>query len=220
MNIKYISALALLLPTVVFAQGKPAQPGPPSTQPQSVVDATGKVVGEIIAGGYSGASIKYLLSTGDFVVLSATPQGLSNVGVIPLATSPTNARVYFREADCSGDAYVTQGLSPAMLFTRHQAMVLQNFFLTPPSPPACPAGPVSSDWLFVRDSLDCPYDPIFPGNAITFLAYYGLGPSPLPGCAPIPAPGLTAPMSLRGPLTIYKRVEDLAAKFKTPFFIQ
>src|SRR5713226_8699385 len=101
MNISRIVAFALLLPSVIFAQGKTAQPGPPSTQPQSVVDATGKVVGEIIAGGYSGASIKYLLSTGDFVVLSATPQGsatpggLSNLGVIPMATSPTNARVYF-----------------------------------------------------------------------------------------------------------------------------
>ncbi len=218
MNIKHISALALLLPAVIFAQGKPAQPGPRSTQPQSVVDATGKVVGEIIAGGFSGASIKYPLSTGDFVVLSATPQGLSNVGVIPFGTSPTSARVYFREADCSGDAYVTPGSTPTPLFTRYQAMVLQNFFLTAPSPTACPSLPLSSAWLFVSDSLACPYSPFGPGNAITFLAYYGSGP--LPGCAPIPAPGLTAPMFSPGPFTIYKRVEDLTAKFRTPFSIQ
>jgi len=82
MNISRIFALAFLRPSAVFAQGKPAQPGPPSAQPQSVVNATGKVVGEIIAGGCSGASIKYLLSTGDFVVLSATPLGLSNFGVV------------------------------------------------------------------------------------------------------------------------------------------
>ena len=52
MNIKCISALALLLPAVVFAQGKPSQPGPPSTQPQLqyLVDATGKVVGETSGG--------------------------------------------------------------------------------------------------------------------------------------------------------------------------
>ena len=220
MNIKYISALALLLPTVVFAQGKPAQPGPPWSQPQSVVDATGKVVGEVIGGGISSALIKYTLASGDSVVLSTTPQELSNLGVVPLATSPTNARVYFREADCSGDAYVTQGLTPTMQFTRHQAMVLQNFFLTPPSPPACPFGPLRSDWLFVSDSLACPYNAFVPGNAITFLAYYGGGPSPLPGCAPIPGAGLSVPPALPPLFTIYKRVEDLAAKFKTPFSIQ
>jgi len=107
-----------------------------------------------------------------------------------------------------------------MQFTRHQAMVLQNFFLTPPSPPACPFGPVSSDWLFVSDSLACPYNAFVPGNAITFLAYYGGGPSPLPGCAPIPGAGLTVPPSLPALFTVYKRVEDLAAKFKTPFFVQ
>jgi hypothetical protein len=218
MDISRIFAFALLLPSVAFAQGKPSLPGPPSTQPQSVVDATGKVVGEIIAGGVGGASIKYTLSTGDFVVLSASPQGLSNFGVIPLGASPASARVYFREADCSGDAYVTPGPTPTAQFTRHQAMVLQNFFLTPPLPPACPSLPLSSDWLFVSDSLACPYSPLGPGNAITFLAYYGSGP--LPGCAPIPAPGLTAPMFSPGPFTIYKRVEDLTTKFTTPFFIQ
>ena len=115
MNIDRVFFFALLLPSVVLAQGKPAVPGPPSTQPQSVVDATGKVVGEIIAGGVGSAAIKYALSTGDFVVLSASPQGLSNFGVIPFGTAPTNARVYFREADCSGDAYVTPGPTPTDL---------------------------------------------------------------------------------------------------------
>ena len=221
MNIKCITALALLLPAVVFAQGKPSQPGPPSTQPQLqyLVDATGKVVGET-SGGITSALIKYTLSTGDFVFLSATPQELSSLWVVPLGNSPTNARVYFREADCSGDAYLTLGLTPAMQFTRHQAMILQ-LFLTPPSPPSCPFGPVSSDWLYVSDSLVCPYFALVPGNAITFLAYYGLGVNPVPGCAPIPG-GLTVPGApfVAPNFTIYKRVEDLAAKYKTPFSIQ
>jgi hypothetical protein len=216
MNIKCISALALLLPAVVFAQGKPSQPGPPSTQPQSVVDATGKIVGEIIAGGYGGASIKYVLSTGGFVVLQASSTALTNLGASGTALF---GKVYFKESDCSGDAYLTLGPTTiANQLTRQQAMVLTApIFSTPPSPFGnCPMGPILFDsWLYVADTSACPvlYFPGDPAHSVTFSAVYAFGPTGT-NCMPLAGP----PQG--GAFQAFHRVEDLTAKFPPPYLVQ
>jgi len=227
--------------------GPQGVPGPAGTSAatQYLVDSTGKTVGEILkleGAGLSNASIKYPLATGDFVVLSATVNGLTNYGTVPLGPPPpvppppgplVSTPVWFREADCSGDAYVAQGFNaPTLQFTQHQAMVLNILLSTPtPSPSACPL-PLSGNWLYVADSRVCPVDLLQSGNTVTFLSYYGATfPSfPIPGCIQLSAPAVPTFGVLPPPgsyilavgrfFTVYKRVEDVNAKFTPPFFIQ
>jgi collagen triple helix repeat protein len=196
-----------------------------------VIDSTNIPVGEVIkleGVGLSNASVKYLLPTGDFVVLSANVQQLTNYGVIqpgqPNAAPNPTIRVWFKEADCSGDAYVTSsGVGPTLQFTRHQALTLNVFFVTPTPPPpgSCPL-PLGN-WLYVADSLACPIDPFQPGNSITFLGYYTFGsngPGSTFGCWTLASP-VTMPTTVYlGPLTVYKRLVDLSSQFRPPFFIQ
>ena len=173
-------------------------------------------MGDIIAGGYGGASIKYLLSTGGFVVLQASSMALANPGA---SGTGLFGKVYFKESDCSGDAYLTLG--PATIanqLTRQQAMVLTSpVFGTPPSPFGnCPMGPIMFDgWLYVTDTSACPvfYFPGAPTNSVTFSAVYAPGPTGT-NCVPLSGPPQGTVFQA------FHRVEDLTAKFPPPYLVQ
>jgi hypothetical protein len=231
-------AFAVLLSFTLAGQGRPTDPGgggsSPIATPQVVVDASGVTVGEVIkleANGLARASIKYALPTGDFVVLSAAASGLTHFGVAQLlANSAMTARVFFKEADCSGDAWLLFGFGGTEQLTRRQAIIFSNIVLPPPPP-----GPVvgscspigTTNWLFTADTASCAV--LADQNSpITFAAYYGTNFNFPPGgfpsnCSPI-AGGLTIPSAAYpiggAAFAVYTRGDELLSKFRLPLHIE
>jgi len=204
--------------------GPAGPPGPTSTPtPQVVLDRHGAVVGTVDGtAGVSSATIRYSV-LGDTVFLQATSGGLQNFGtqIQPAFGGPMPARVFFKTADCSGDAYLNfAGPIPTQLLTPRQAMVIGGLFfsaLTPPPPGSCPV-PAAGTWLYVTDPFACPVTNIGPTGItpIGFVAYFGapiVGPSPNGFCAPLTVP------EPPGNFMAYHRTDDLASKFTPPFYV-
>ena len=228
----------VVAPAVLFAQGKPNNPGPPAAPaPLTVVDAAGTLVGEVFKledSGLARVSIKYPLPGGDYVVLQARMEGLSQFGSFPVASYfppgpvPANAKVYFKEVDCSGDAWVNFQVAPGFSsqLTARQAIILGGLqFGAPPTPGsgACPL-PVAygENWLYAATSaaVACPIPSYPPFSPITFNAVYAFGPNGST-CAPI-AGGRTFGDFATGPAGVFvpfSRIENLTAKFQPPFRI-
>ena len=223
-------AVALVITSSAFAQGsRPPSGGPPTTSepPQTVVDSTGKLVGEVImtTNAFSGVSVKYPLPTGDSVIMSVNADRISTFGQrIREGESPETARAFFTTSDCSGDVYLFD--FPSSQLTKRQILTLDQLRGGTGTPPDSSCVPMwrADQWLFATDELAC-WNFIPEGTTITFLSYYGFdeqNPNWETMCAPVPA-GYSMPNPLHhGPndaYKIYRPVEDLSTKFQPPFYI-
>jgi hypothetical protein len=171
------------------------------SKPYTVVDATGKNVGEVIrwddrvANYPLNAIVRYKVSNDD-VALLVTPgaiRGLQdNGGSVALFTTP----------DCSGnDMFVM--LSQAPLSKRY-GMVLSS------GNPSTVYYQPTQGWLFATDPLPARVDP---GGTVFHSQWAD------PQCVPYPAPGYVV---TPGPLGGYwmHRVEELYAKYTRPFYFR
>lgn len=227
----YLCLAATLLLTIPgFAEKPAAPPGqtpPPSTSSAgTVVDSTGKLVGEILkleAGGLTTVSVKYPLPTGDFVVMAVNADGITNFGQrVRERSDPQTAELFFTTADCSGDAYLFRPTGSQL--TKRQAIVLdalQSWFNPAPSN-GCQAVSGADRWLFASDALAC-WTMIPEGTAITFHSYYGTNmsdPNPQSNCASLQGGySMPNPQRFENIYKVYHRVEDLSIKFQPPFYV-
>lgn len=206
-------------------QGATGPQGPPGTTstapPQVVLDKNGVVVGSVVGtAGVSGATIRYFV-LGDSVLLSATSSGLTTFGgTIQPAVNASQAKVLFKEANCSGDAYLNllgPGVTPTALLTPRQALILGILVFGPLQPPplgsACPV-PAGGSWLYVTDPFSCPVNNFAgPTALIGLTSYYSQTQGPNGNCAPLNSP---EPL---GNFVVYHRTDDLASKFTPPFYV-
>lgn len=224
-------AMPLFLTGSAFSQGRPPQPGPPtqpSTPVQTVVDSTGKLVGEVIAAApnLGSAAIKYELATGEFIVMNVNADHLSTVSP-PEGESVDDAQVYFTSGDCTGPAYVFQHSNAAL--TKRQGIILS--LLEPPAPEPWTGGCIPAQsvdtWLYVTDPLAC-WTVIPEDSPMTFYSYYGYDfedPNETGAslCQPYPAgyslPNFNHQGNFGDAYKLYRRVEDLSTKFTPPFYI-
>jgi hypothetical protein len=167
----------------------------------TVVDATGKTVGEVIRWddripNYPlNAVVRYKVA-GDDVALVVTTGSIrgtqENGGSVALFTTP----------DCSGnDMFVMLSVAP---LSKRYGMVLS-------------AGNASTvyhapthGWLFATDPLPARVDP----GATVFHSQWAD-----PGCVPYPAPGYVVTGNPLGGYWMH-RVEELYAKYKRPFYFK
>lgn len=233
-----LAVVSLSVSTLVHAQGRPTAPGVPGTEtPQTIVDSTGIVIGEVMkieGAGLASASVKYVLPNAEHVILSVTGQFINTIGTsVHAYPGPDQARVFFKEADCTGLAYRRMAFpGPAWQLTRWQAMILDNV-VTPSAPPppsgSCPA-PYGSRWLYAVDMTagGCPLE-AGPENEVTFAAYFGTDPfapfgaetncvAPTGGIT-FGGPNPTGVNQAHGSFIAYTRYEDLLSKYKAPFYI-
>jgi len=184
-----VTTLSLLIALAAAACSRP---------PYTVVDATGKTVGEVVRWddripSYPlNAIVRYQVS-GDDVALLVTPgaiRGLQdNGGSTALFTTP----------DCSGnDMFAMLSLPP---LSKRYGMVLSSgnpstVFFSP-----------TAGWLFATDPLPARVDP----GATVFHSQWAD-----PACVPYPAPGYTVTGNPIGGYWMH-RVEEVYAKYTRPF---
>lgn len=202
--------LVLSLSAAAFAQPRPLPKNPEDrpTMPDApglrrcctpkVLDSTGKEIGELIRwddripSWPHQAWVRYELKGGDAVVINAGAESFFPI------TGIGGSAVVFTSTDCSGDAFVNQLSTPTM--SKRYAAVLT----TPGSP-----GPWASTnaWLYVTD----PFPARVSAGATVFRSQWDYN-----GCVPYPSP-----FTFSGPQYGFwmKRVEDLYAKFKRPYWV-
>ncbi len=188
---------------VLLAATAPAQPPRPHPVPQrccapKVLDATGKEIGEIINYDVAfpsiplNAYVRYEVK-GDSVALLVGPEAFRPV------TGLGGSAVVFTSNNCSGDAFLNQ-ISPPL--TKRYVAVL------PEGGAGWPFQQTHA-WLYATDPLPARVSP----GATVFHSQWDSTNT----CTPFPAPGLTFPPNQFGFWA--KRIEDLYAKFKRPFFV-
>lgn len=226
----------------------PAGPGAPV---RTVYDASGKTVGEVIdvAGGLALAYVKLLLpNSGDYVVLKATSGGLAQ-GITPQMIffdpngnlqgfNPSQPAVFFKEADCSGDAYVLNGFNAQSQLTKYQALILTGTIPTQlpqtPPDPNCPRPNNADVELYTQLSDACAVI-VDPGKpSITFKGVYGqvTGPNLYAGggssCV-APPPGVTVGVPTSpvpnvigpfGAFSVFQRTQNLSLSYTPPFVVK
>lgn len=200
--------LSLLAPAV-FAQAiRPARPNnPPGLQKcctPKVYDANGKVMGDLIRWDDRFPSIplqgvmRYPIAGGGDVALHVAPESIAGLQM------PGGSVALFTTPDCSGpNMFAMLGWPPLM---KRYAMVLP----VAPSPGTVGFGATQA-WLFVTDPLPAR---VSPGSTV-FWSQWGEGGA----CVPYPPPGYTVTGSPFGGFWM-KRVEDLYAKFKRPYYVE
>lgn len=165
-----------------------------------VVDANGKVVGEVIK--YDerfqsiplNAWVRYEVKGGDAVAINVGPEQISG----PISGGGSN--IVFTSNDCSGDAFVPFPNPP---LTKRYAVILQVGG-TNPGPWAA-----TNAWLYVTDPLPVRVN----AGATVFHSQWDSNFQ----CTPYPAPGLTFQGNTWGFWT--HKSEDLYAKYKRPFYV-
>jgi hypothetical protein len=192
-------ALAFVL---MAAAQQPSLPRPHPTPQRccapKVLDATGKEIGEIINYDVSFPSIplnawvRYEVK-GDSVALLVGPESFRPV------TGLGGSAVVFTSNNCSGDAFLNQ-ISPPL--TKRYVAVL------PEGGAGWPFQQTHA-WLYATDPLPTRVSP----GAMVFHSQWDSNNT----CTQYPAPGQTFPANQFGYWA--KRVEDLYAKFKRPFFV-
>ncbi len=195
---------ALALSGSLFAQRVPEPtptPAPRRCCAPQVLDATGKVLGDVVRYDDRFPSlpnyvwVRYGLKGGDAVVLNVTAEAITpwiNLG---------GSAVVFTSNDCSGNAFVAALGSPTL--TKRYSVVLPQGGASP--------GPwaATNAWLYVTD----PFPPRVSAGATVFHSQWDFTNA----CVPYPAPGLTFAGAQWG-FWMHK-VEDLYAKYKRPFWI-
>jgi len=205
-----VSALVILsfFAVSISAQQPDRRPTtPPGLQRCCTVkayDATGKVIGDLIRWDDRFASIplqaivRYPIKGGGDVALLVAPESIAGL------QTPGGSMALFTTADCSGNSmFVQLGWPPLM---KRYAMVLP----VAPSPGAVGYAATQA-WLWVTDPLPVRVS----SGATVFLAQWGDGGA----CVPYPAPGYTVAPSPFGGFWM-KRVEDLYAKYKRPYYAE
>jgi hypothetical protein len=193
-------ALAFVLMAATAPQ--PTQPRP-HPQPQhccaaKVLDATGKEIGEMLTWDYSFPSIplnawvRYEVK-GDSVALLVAPEGFRPV------TGLGGSAVVFTSNNCTGDAFLNQ-ISPPLM---------KRYIAVLPEGGAGWPFQQTHAWLYATDPLPTRVSP----GATVFHSQWDSGNT----CTQYPAPGQTFPPNQFGYWA--KRIEDLYAKFKRPFFV-
>ena len=194
----------IALAFVLMAAAQQPTPTPrPHPQPQrccvpKVLDATGKEIGDIIIYDASfpsiplNAYVRYEVK-GDSVALLVSPEGFRPV------TGLGGSAVVFTSNDCSGDAFLNQITPP---LTKRYIAVL------PEGGSGWPFQQTHA-WLYATD----PFPARVSAGATVFHSQWESSNM----CVPYPAPGQTFPPNQFGFWA--KKIEDLYAKFKRPFFV-
>ena len=194
----------IALAFVLMAAAQQPTPTPrPHPQPQrccvpKVLDATGKEIGEIIIYDASfpsiplNAYVRYEVK-GDSVALLVSPEGFRPV------TGLGGSAVVFTSNDCSGDAFLNQITPP--LTKRYIALLPEGGSDWPFQQ--------TYAWLYATDPLPARVS----AGATVFHSQWESSNT----CVPYPAPGQTFPPNQFGFWA--KKIEDLYAKFKRPFFV-
>jgi hypothetical protein len=182
----------------------PTPPGLQKCCTPKAYDANGKVIGDLIRWDDRFASIqlqaivRYPIAGGGDVALMVAPESISSL------QTPGGSVALFTTIDCSGNTMFAQLGWPPMM--KRYSMVL---------PVAAGGGFVNyaatQAWLWATDPLPVRTSP----GATVFLAQWGDGGS----CVPYPAPGYTVAPSPFGGYWM-KRVEDLYAKYKRPYYVE
>lgn len=195
-------AFAFVLP--LFAQtptpiviDRPEPVATPRCCVQKVYDGASKEMGELMKFGedfVESLMMRYTLKDGDTVALRVTGDYILS------SQQPGGSSVLFLTANCSGDAFVPIYKAQPMA---RQAVLLQ-------------VGPyantATSAWLYVSDHLATR---VMPAPGTVFKAQWNESGA----CVAYPAPGYTYSGSPFGGYWM-KRVEDLYAKYKRPFWIR
>jgi hypothetical protein len=191
----------IALAFVLLAATSP-QPPRPHPQPRccapKVFDAAGKEIGEIINYDVAfpsiplNAYVRYEVK-GDSVALLVGPEGFRPV------TGLGGSAVAFTSNDCSGDAFLNQ-ISPPL--TKRYVAVL------PEGGSGWPFQQTHA-WLYATDPLPARVSP----GATVFHSQWDSNNT----CTPYPAQGQTFPPNQFGFWA--KKIEDLYAKFKRPYFV-
>jgi hypothetical protein len=198
-----------LLATPLLGQTRPTlrptePPGLLKCCTPMVYDATGKVMGELIRWDDRFPSIplqaylRYPIKGGGDVALFVSPESISGL------QTPGGSVALFTTPDCSGnDMFAMLGWPPMM---KRYAMVLPVA-----SSPGSVGFGATSAWLWVTDPLPVRVSP----GATVFHSQWG----DTGACVPYPAPGYVVMPSPFGGFPM-KRVEDLYAKFKRPYYVE
>lgn len=202
---------ALVLLSLCFAafaqQPEAVRPNPPGHQKcctPKAYDAAGKVIGDLIRWDDRFASIqlqaivRYPIKGGGDVALMVAPESISGL------QTPGGSVALFTTPDCSGNSmFAALGWPPMM---KRYAMVL------PVAPnPGAVGYAATNAWLWVTDPLPVRTSP----GATVFHSQWGDGGA----CVPYPPPGYTVAPSPFGGYWM-KRVEDLYAKYKRPYYVE
>lgn len=204
-------SVILFLSICAFAQRPPAAQRPDNDPPglnrcctPAAYDATGKKIGDLIRWDDRfpsiplQANVRYPIKGGGDVALMVAPESISGL------QTPGGSVALFTTPDCSGNTmFAMLGWPPMM---KRYAMVLPVAV-----PPAYPNYGATSAWLFATDPLPVRVSP----GATVFLSQWGESGA----CVPYPAPGYVVSGSPFGGFWM-KRVEDLYAKFKRPFYVE
>lgn len=142
------------------------------------------------------AVVRYKLKGGDDVALVVTPTSITGL------QTPGGSTALFTTPDCSGnDMFVVLYWPPLM---KRYSMVL------PAGSPSTVHFNPTNAWLWVTDPFPARTDP----GATVFHSQWGESGA----CVPYPAPGyVVSGGSMFGGFWM-KRVEDLLAKYKRPFY--
>ncbi|HUP62864.1 MAG TPA: hypothetical protein VNA69_20895 [Thermoanaerobaculia bacterium] len=201
-RIPIVVALSLLA-VASFAQRPENNPGqgPPRHCCARVYDAGGKEIGEVIrwddrVPNYPlSAIVRYKLKGGDDVALAIAPESIRGL------QEPGGSVAIFTTPDCSGNSMFAMLWVPPL--TKRYAMVL------PVGNPSTLMSAATNAWLWATD-----YPParVSPGATVFNSQWTESG-----NCQPYPAPGYTVTGTPLGGFWM-RRVEDLYAKFKRPFY--
>jgi hypothetical protein len=172
-----------------------------SRPPYTVVDATGKTVGEVVRWddripNYPlNAIVRYQVAGDDvaLVVTTGAIRGLQDAGgSVALFTTP----------DCSGnDMFVMLSAAP---LTKRYGMVLSS------GNPSTVYFQPTQGWLFATDPLPARVDP---GTTVFHSQWTD------PSCVPYPAPGYVVTGNPLGGYWMH-RVEQLYSKYTRPFYFK
>lgn len=199
------TVILVLLSTSLAAQPRPTPPG--LTRDRccaTAYDANGTKIGDIIRWDDRFPSlplqafVRYPIKGGGDVALIVAPESIAGV------QSPGGSVALFTTADCSGNTmFAMLGWPPLM---KRYAMVLPVA-----SSPGSVGFGASNAWLWATDPLPARVHP----GATVFRAQWGESGA----CVPYPPPGYTVAPSPFGGFWM-KRVEDLYARYKRPYYAE
>ena len=189
--------LTLFVAISVCAQDRPDAPGLNRCCVAKIYDATSAEMGEVIKFNedfVESVMMRYRLKDGDTVALRLSSEYILS------GLQPGGSNVLFLTADCSGDAFVIPSKSQPM---KRQAAIL----------PVGSAGysGATNAWLYVSAPLATR---TLPAPGTLFKAQWDLTT-----CSPYAAPGYTYSGGTFGGYWM-KRVEDMYAKWKRPYWIK
>ena len=200
------TVILVLLSTALLAQPRPVTPAGLVRDRccATAYDAAGKKIGDIIRWDDRFPSlplqafVRYPIKGGGDVALIVAPESIAGV------QSPGGSVALFTTPDCSGNTlFAMLGWPPLM---KRYALVLPVA-----SSPGSVGFGATNAWLWATDPLPARVSP----GATVFWSQWG----DTGACVPYPPPGYTVAPSPFGGFWM-KRVEDLYAKYKRPYYAE